>query len=311
MVKPSIAILVALSTSVLLGCGAGQDRGTSQVAAKVNEDEISVHQINFVLQRQGVPAEQVASLRQEILDRLIDRQLAVQRAEELSLHKQPSVVMAMESARQDALAQAYAERLAGSVPTPTSDEVKRYYADHPQLFRERRVYQLQELLISVAGAQVDQVLVAMKQSDGAAAKVEWLREHEIKFSAQQATRAAEQLPMADLVELATLKAGEALVRRSPTGVQVVMVAGSRPEPVDEAAAARAIEQFLVNDRKRGILERDRVALRSAATIVYSDGYQAPESGPAKASAGAADPVSSDAAPGLSPESLKNGLKGLK
>lgn len=298
--------------ALFAGCGNGIDATSSQVVAKVNKDEISVHQVNFVLQQQGgVPADQADAMRRQIAERLIDRQLAVQRAEALDLEKDPKVLMALESARLDTIARAYAERLAGSVASPTPDEIKRYYTENPHLFRDRRVYQLQELLVGAPEERADEVVAAMRSAADVSAMVEWLRRNNVKFSGQQATRAAEQLPLGELKELAALRAGQALVRRTPAGVQVVVVAGSRPEPVDEAAATGAIERYLVNERKRGILERDRASLRSSAHIVYADGYQPPEPRPVPVPAPAADPVSSDADPGLHPDALRNGLKGLK
>ena len=44
-------LLCALAPLTLGGCGNSAVKESSQVAAKVNDAEISVHQINFVLQR--------------------------------------------------------------------------------------------------------------------------------------------------------------------------------------------------------------------------------------------------------------------
>ena len=47
------------------------------------------------------------------------------------------------------------------------------------------------------------------------------------------------------------------------------MAGSRLEPVDEAKARPAIEQFLIADAKRKLVEADLKALRAAAKIEYT------------------------------------------
>ena len=43
---------------------------------------------------------------------------------------------------------------------------------------------------------------------------------------------------------------------TPNGVQVVVLAGSRSQPVSEEQARPAIEQFLLNERKRKLVEDD-------------------------------------------------------
>jgi hypothetical protein len=54
----------------------------------------------------------------------------------------------------------------------------------------------------------------------------------------------------------------------------MVLVSSRPQPVDEERAARAIEQFLHNDQKRKLLSDDLKALRAAAKIEYLGKYSA-------------------------------------
>ena len=82
--RPSRACLSAVACAavvalLLAGCGDKKDKAASQTAAKVNKEEITVHQINFVLQQQrGLKAEQTDAASKQILDRLIDQELALQ-----------------------------------------------------------------------------------------------------------------------------------------------------------------------------------------------------------------------------------------
>ena len=48
---------------------------------------------------------------------------------------------------------------------------------------------------------------------------------------------------------------------------VVVLAGSRSQPVGEEQARPAIEQFLLNDRKRKLIEDDVKAMRGAAKVM--------------------------------------------
>ena len=115
---------------------------------------------------------------------------------------------------------------------------------------------------------------------------------DFKFGANQAVRPAEQLPLASLEKFAQMKDGQAIFNVTPAGAQVVVVAGARSQPVDEAAATPAIEQFLLNERKRKVVEDDLKALRGASKVEYVGEYA--KGGAREVTAPA--PAASEAAP---------------
>ena len=143
-----LTVLLALAVAIG-GCNKKQETpAATQVAAKVNADEITVHQINSILARlKNVTPEAAPQAKREILAKLIDQQLAKQQAIAKKLDRSPNVVQAIESARNEILARAYLEQLAAAQPKPTADDVKKYYAEHPALFAERRVYSLEEIAV--------------------------------------------------------------------------------------------------------------------------------------------------------------------
>ena len=54
-----VRMLAVLASAALMAACGGGDKGASQTAARVNKDEVTVHQINFVLQQQrGLKPEQ-------------------------------------------------------------------------------------------------------------------------------------------------------------------------------------------------------------------------------------------------------------
>ena len=268
--------MLALAAAVLLaGCGDKKEKA-SQTAAKVNKDEITVHQINFVLQQQrNLRPEQADAASKQILERLIDQQLAVQKADDLQLDREPRVVQQLEAARREVLARAYVEKIGEAVARPTPEEIKAYYDDKPALFGERRIYSIQELAIEARPDQVPALRESLAASKSIGEFVEYLKANDYRFAGNQAVRAAEQLPLNSLEAFSRMKDGQAALVPSAGGVQVVVLAGSRSQPVSEEQARPAIEQYLLGERRRKRVEEDMKALRAAADIEYLGRFAAP------------------------------------
>jgi EpsD family peptidyl-prolyl cis-trans isomerase len=254
------------------GCGKKDEakkKPATQVAAKVNSDEITVHQVNQALARRpNIPAESAPRAKREILTRLVDQQLAVQQATQKKLDRSPTVVQAVEAARAEILARAYAEEIAKAQPRPTAEEVKKYYAEHPELFAQRRIYNIEEFAVEPKEGLLqglrDQLAVTKSMRDIGM----WLLSHGVRITPSQGTRAAEQLPLEMLPALQKMKDGDIQVFELRNTINVVRIAGSRTAPIDETAAAPRIHQFLVNQRANEAVAADLKGLRAAAKIEY-------------------------------------------
>lgn len=309
------AALIALTTALVLLAGCGdkkKDKPASQTAAKVNKEEITVHQINFVLQQQrGIKPEQADAVGKQILERLIDQELAVQKAEELKLDRDPRVVQQLEAARRDIIARAYVEKTGEAASKPTDADIKAYYDAKPALFSARRIYSLQEIAIEAQPEQVATLREQLGATKGINEFVDFLKANGYRFSGNQAVRPAEQLPLNLLDTFAKLNDGQAVLLPSANGAQVVLLVGSRSEPVDEARAKPAIEQYLLNEAKRKLVEADIKAMRAAAKIEYESKFAATPSDAAPAApAPVAAPASAGSDGGLSPTDISKGM-GIK
>jgi EpsD family peptidyl-prolyl cis-trans isomerase len=258
-----------LLATLLTGSGCGGDGKPTQVVAKVNGDEITIHQVNSVLGRQGAaPREgQEQALKRQALEQLIDQLLARQQALEKKLDRAPAVVQRIEAARNEVLARAYLDQIAGTVAKVAPEEVKQYYAEHPALFSERRVYRLEELTV----AQRDAALTRQQaQKVGHLAELAaWLNSQNIRFNRTGGVRTAEQLPLGWLEEIHKLKEGETHVLEAGDRLTVITVAAARSVPVDEVTAAPRIEQFLFNRRLREAIAADLKHLREKSNIEYT------------------------------------------
>ncbi len=268
---PAVAFFLAVG---LVACGNKDDmKLATEVAAKVGAEEISVQQIKQVLSRtHGASATPAAmqALRREVLEKLIDQQLAVDQALEDKLHRAPEVAAQIESARREVLARAYIQQVAAALPKPTLEETRKYFNDHPQLFSERRVYSLQEIVVPAAtGATVAEQLRAQVAAGKSMEDIAtFLKGRDVKFAGGAATRAAEQIPLELLAKVHALKDGQTTVIDGAQGYTVLRVVSSQSAPVPEASALPRIEQFLLNQRGAEAVSKNIKELRAKASITY-------------------------------------------
>lgn len=268
-----VCIITLAITLSLAGCGKKDEAKATQVAVKVNGDEITVHQINFELSRLGnfdpAQAEQVSA---KLLKGLVDQQLFMQQAFEEKLDRDPQVVQALDENRRKILASAYVERLGQNVAKPTDAEIKTFYDQNPALFSERRIYKLEELQIQTTPQNVAEIksrLAGTKSLDEFGA---WLKSQNIPFHAAQDVKTAEQLPLELLPRLHTMKDGQALTLSGNNQLTILFLMASQTQPLTDAQARPMIERNLINTRKRELAEASLRKLRESAKIEYKGKY---------------------------------------
>lgn len=270
--------LLAIAAAALLvaGCGKSEtasDQPASQVAAKVDGAEISVHQINYVMTRSKLNAdtpEAAQALRKQVLEKLVDQQVLVQKALEDKMDRTPDVQMAMEAARRDVLADAYLQK--ASVPGTKADDeqIRKYYTDRPELFSQRRIFQLQEVNYAAAAPAEVQAEVKAMVEDGKPLDevLKTLTARGVEFARQDSQRAAEQISLELLPRLNRLQAGQGAVIGNGKVMSLVYVKSYQQAPVSREAATPRIAQFLTNQNLSQNVSEVVKNLRSKAKIDY-------------------------------------------
>ncbi|HET8695813.1 MAG TPA: EpsD family peptidyl-prolyl cis-trans isomerase [Aquabacterium sp.] len=319
---------IVLASTLVAGCGdkGKSDGKASQAAARVNGEEITVHQINLLLQRQnGLKPEQVDAARRQALEGLIDQQLAVAKAEDQKLDRDPEVVQQLDAIRRSLLARTYLERAAAAaVGTPSADDVRKYFDSKPALFSQRKIYALQEFTVAAKPEESKALIAKLDAAPNPQAFVEIIKNSGLKVSANQVTQAAEGLPMVILDKLKDVQDGKAMFITGNDGFKALLVVQTKLQPVSFEQAKPAIEQYLTAERRREFAQKEIKNLRASAKIEYIGQFaQQAASAPAAASAASASeapapaastavaPAAEPAASGLDANSLSKGLSGLK
>jgi EpsD family peptidyl-prolyl cis-trans isomerase len=263
----SLLFTIALAT----GCDRKEEaKLATQVVARVNSQEITVHQVNNVLARnQNIAPEAAAQAKREILDKLIDQHLAQQKAIENKLDRSPGVVQAIEAAKTEILARAYLEQIAAAIPKTAAWEVQKYYKEHPELFAQRRVFNLEEIAFVAKDDIAAGVREQLPKARSMQEIVDWLQLREVKFAVNRGVRAAEQIPLEILPRLQAMKEGQIqLFEAASDRFQVIRVVAYKLEPVDEATATPRIQQFLWNRRTSEVIAKEMKRIKEQAKIEY-------------------------------------------
>lgn len=268
------SILVTLSA-----CGSKENAKTeesskknTQVVAKVNGDEISVHQLNFALGRvaQGRQLDQAQTKQasEQVLTRLVDQQLLVQKAVDLKLDRDPKVLQALEASKAEILAQVYLEQVLAKAEKPSSTKIDTFYKENPELFEKRRVFRLQELVVEVDSAKQAEVQDAVKNMKSINDIANYFKSNKYEFNANSNVRAAEQLPIELLKKIQPLKDGEFVAVPSGRVLNIVHLAASQFKPIARDKAAPVIEQYFLNQSKSAVAKAEMADLKQKAKIEF-------------------------------------------
>ena len=273
MHRPVLTAAVVSAVLLLAACS-GHKKDVTQSAARVDGTEITVHQINYRLQRdRGLRPEQMEEASRKVLEQLIDEQLIVEKAEKIKMDKEPGAGQALDAARREVLSRAYVEQAAQSVAAPTDQAMHAYYDDNQALFSQRRVYTLQEYLAKVPEDKIPALRTLVEGGKSTADIEAWFKAANAPFRGQQSTHPAEQIPLNSLKALAALQDGHGLVASAGNQVHVTYITTSTSAPVAFEKAKPAIGQFLAVDARRNATESNLGALRSVAQVTYSAPYQ--------------------------------------
>jgi EpsD family peptidyl-prolyl cis-trans isomerase len=262
----------AAVAAALAGCGqslamrgADGPHASGKLAAKVNGTPISVQQLAAGEGAGGAAGASPA----QALEKIIDRELLVQKALQAKLDRDPRVVQAIENSRRQLLAQAYLERAAAAAVKTAPEEVSAFYAENPALFAQRRIYRVRELVVTAPADQLELI-----RSEAAGAKdldevAGWLKWRNLKIGpVTGATQPAEQLPLGYLSQLARMRAGEIAVFASAPGATVIQLVHAQDAPLTEQQAAPLIEQFIAGRKRLELAAAEVRRLREVASIEY-------------------------------------------
>lgn len=255
---------------ILVACGEHGGGKNSQSIVRVNDDEITVHQVNFQMQRMQVNEKNKDAIAKQVISGLVDRQLLVQEALKTEMDRNPLVMQALEESKMQILAKAYLENKVANVNKPTDAEISDYRAKHPELFENRKLYAIEELTFNMdetLSGELDKLSDVAKTMEEVTT---WLDGKQIKYGRNKVVRAAESIPQGLVTKISQLNNGEMLFVRGPNGYSVARLLETKLQPIGVDESKQIITRLILNDRQKVAASAEMERLRKQGKVVYLD-----------------------------------------
>jgi EpsD family peptidyl-prolyl cis-trans isomerase len=143
-----VAICGALSAA---GChkpdflGGKPATPTGQVVANVGGHEITLRQLQAELQGAQIPPAQMKLAEQRALQSIVFRTLIADEARKQGIDKTPDFALQRDRLVDGLLARMLETQTAKAVPAPTPEETERFISDHPDIFAQRKIYDVDQI----------------------------------------------------------------------------------------------------------------------------------------------------------------------
>jgi EpsD family peptidyl-prolyl cis-trans isomerase len=270
-VKVKAALLGGIVAAALLVTGCHKEP-KGQILAIVNGEEISLQELNAELQGARIPdSVDRNALRKQVLQRLIDRKLIVQKAREQGLDKTPDYIAQQRRLEENLLVTLLGQKIASTVPMPDDRDITQYIADNPTQFSGRERLLLDQIQF---GAPKDvKQLLTLRDAHNLEDLAAGIRRLGLPMSRGRGVIDTGRLDPQLINMINKLPPGEPFVLPS-NGQYVASVIVGRdptptPTPVAKAAAAEMVRRKeLVAESKAQVARA-----RSTAEIQYQPGYE--------------------------------------
>jgi EpsD family peptidyl-prolyl cis-trans isomerase len=263
---------------IILACLSGCDReATGQVAAVVNDEEITQQEVNAEIAALQVPdTVDKEVVQQQALKRIIERRLLAQAAKEDGLDSSQDYLIRERQMRDSLLVQLLGERLKRTTNTPEPEELDQYIEDNPSIFADRKVYKVDRIQFPAPSDM--SVLSPLENDHSMAEVVDRLNGMGIEFRRDEGQIDSAVLGPDRMEQLLALPPGEPFVIPERGIVTIGVITDERTVPLEgedaRTLAMRAVQSQKVKDAVQQRLEQ----ARAKAEITYQSGFEPGEPG---------------------------------
>ncbi|MBC2662445.1 hypothetical protein H7F50_11825 [Novosphingobium flavum] len=261
--------MLGLTLIVLLSaCEPKEPAG--QVIATVAGREITASE----LQQEMASSAAGGLSRDQALDALISRKILTDAATEAKIDKLPSTLLMQARARDLVLISELNRRIHDSAPQPDDAEVKDFVADHPASYAKRRVFILDQFVVTdpTRTQQLIRQLLPLKTLDEVRVLLDNLA---ISYAQTVGTVDALTIDPDQAEKIAALPPGEVIVSPSSQGLRISRIRETVTLPLPERDALRIARQTIW-EKRAGTITNAKINQLIAAgkkEVRYNPAYQ--------------------------------------
>lgn len=276
---------IALGVLLLLsGCNfrssSSPKTPTGQVVATVGSREITRRELQAELagSTATTPAAQKAE-QQLALRRIIQRVILANAAKEQGLDKDPNFALLSQRADESILAQLLENKTAANVPAPSNEEVQQFQETNPNLFAERKAFDVDQIRISrPSDPQLPKKLEPLKTLADIA---NYLNQNHIIF--QRGPNVMDSLGQSpDLLKaILALPPHEVFILSSANEVFVNEITNTRVVPLTGEAATKYAQNTLKSQHVQDAVVRQLnvIVAKASRTVKVAKEFEPPPKNP--------------------------------
>ena len=271
-VSKSVGALCLATT--LSACQPNQPtQQVTQVAAKVNDKEITVHEVNnALLSIASLKNDSLTQRSQNALNQIISQTLAQEKAYSLSLDQNSNTILQLESSRRQVLAQAWANYITQDLAPISLTEQRRFYDNHPQWFSKRQFFKVQNVVIRNPNLSTPEWQLINNKEFDFKSLMNLLKIKNINTHIGDLVISSENISPQEYNELSVLNKGQFLIlKKHQYGdkfLQIWHFIDKVDKPLDWLEAQPAIELKLTKVQQQEHLLKELQALKNTAKIEF-------------------------------------------
>ena len=263
-----LALLIAVVAS---SC---QKKASGQTVAIVNNEEITAAELNSELtSNPNLANADSKEARNAALQKLISRKLLVQQAKADGLDKSPEYLNQQRRTNDDLLINMLLSKRVNTSQVPSADEIAKYEAGRPEIFSNREIWTLNQLVYPLPkDKSVVAKLAAAKTLDEVG---QVLSASHIQFTRSTKKIDSAMFPHPIYAQIAALQPGEPFIASSTDKSVASSITAREPAPLT-ADQARSVALNAIRREQVEKVVEDRVkSLRASAKIEYQPGFGPP------------------------------------